>query len=312
MAVSRAEVLPVGPPVAPEWQIGREGDIARLSASLRQGDHTVLAAERRTGKTTVALAALEQLATEGGNVIVAVDLSRAIGDRATLNDAVAVQIATQRSAVARHAREAGTLALRLWNVVREAGVVEGDEGEAVDAVLAEMSPLAGRGPGWGFDAAVKLAEERGGRAIIFIDEAQRLHGWADRDQVAADLLARMREPDTPVTFLFAGSEPSLVQTLFSTGGMLEYDAHDFPLSPIDPQPWLEGLRRAFRALDAEITTRAVEVIVDATDGHPHRTMLVANRAHEEAEFAKEAVVDEAVAVAAINRAKASRLWEPRE
>jgi hypothetical protein len=100
VAVSRAEVLPVGPPVAPEWQIGREGDIARLSASLRQGDHTVLADERRTGKTTVALAALEQLAKDERNVIVAVDLSRAIDDRAALNDAVALQVATQRSTVA--------------------------------------------------------------------------------------------------------------------------------------------------------------------------------------------------------------------
>jgi DNA polymerase III delta prime subunit len=175
-----------------------------------------------------------------------------------------------------------------------------------------MGTLTEGGPLWAFEAAVRLAEERGGRVIIFIDEVQRLHGWADRDEVAADLLARMREPDTPVTFLFAGSEPSLVQTLFSEGGMLEFDAHDFPLSPIDPQPWLEGLRRAFRALGAEITTRAVDFIVDATGGRPHRTMLVANRAHEEAEFAEEAVVDEAVAVAAIKRAKASRLWEPRE
>lgn len=298
--------------MAPEWQIGREGDIARLSASLRQGDHTVLADARRTGKTTVALAALEQLAKDEGNVIVAVDLSRAIDDRAALNDAVALQVATQRSPVARRAWQAGSHALHLWNLVRGAGVIEGEEGEAVDAVLKEMGSLAERGPGWAFEAAVQLAEERGGRAIILVDEVQRLNGWADRDEVAAELLARMREPDTPVTFLFAGSEPSLVQTLFSAGGILEFDAHDFPLSPIDPQPWREGLRRAFRALGAEITTRAVDVIVDATGGHPHRTMLAANRAHEEAEFAEEAVVDEAVAVAAINRAKASRFWEPRE
>src|SRR5829696_4041827 len=92
MAVSRAQVLPVGPPVLPQWQIGREGDIARLTASLIQGDHVVLAEERRTGKTTVGLAALEDLAEDGNNVIVAVDLSRAIDTGKAFDDAIGVQV----------------------------------------------------------------------------------------------------------------------------------------------------------------------------------------------------------------------------
>lgn len=311
--MSRTEVLPVGPPVSSEWQIGREGDIARLGAALAQGDHTVLADERRTGKTTVALAALERLAQDETNVIVAVDLSRALNGAEALDEAVAVQVAAQRSVVARSARQAGNLALRLWNLVRSAGYAEGEEGQAIDAVMQEMRAAAeGVDRGWALEAAVELAEEHGGRAIVFVDEAQQLHGWNDREEVAAELLSRMREPATPVTFLFAGSEPSLVETLFARGGLLEFDSLDFPLSPIDPQPWREGLRRAFRALDAEITTRAVDVILEATDGHPHRTMLVANRAHEEAEFAHEAVVDEALAEVAVRTAKESRLWEPRE
>jgi type II secretory pathway predicted ATPase ExeA len=313
MAVSRAEVLPVGPPVSPEWQIGREGDIARLSAAVAQGDHTVLADERRTGKTTVALAALELLAADAMNVIVAVDLSRAMNDGKALDEAVAVQIAAQRSVFARGAWQAGNLALRLWNLVRGAGLVEGDEGQAIEAIVQEMRAGAERGDrGWALDAAVALVEEKGGRVVVFVDEAQQLDGWNDREEVAAELLARMREPEAPVTFLFAGSEPSLVRTLFAKGGLLEFDAHDFPLSPIDPQPWREGLRRAFRALDAEITTRAVDRILEATDGHPHRTMLVANRAHEEMEFARETVVDEALADVAVRTAKESRLWEPRQ
>jgi DNA polymerase III delta prime subunit len=312
MVVSRGEVLPVGPPVLPRWQIGREGDIARLSASLRQGDHSVLADERRTGKTTVALAALESLARDEANIIVAVDLSRAINDGTSLDEAIALQIAAQRSTLVRHARQAGNLALRLWNLVRGAGVFEGDEGEAIDAVLNELRAAAGRAPGWSLDAATDLATEKGGRAVVFIDEAQELDGWGDRDAVAGQLLARMREPGAAVTFLFAGSKPSLVRSLFSPGGLLEFDALDFQLSPIDSQPWREGLRRAFRALDAEITTRALDLILDATDARTDRTMLVANRAHEEADFARESVVDEALAAVAVERARESRLWDPRE
>jgi len=312
MAVSRAQVLPVGPPVLPQWQIGREGDIARLTASLIQGDHVVLAEERRTGKTTVGLAALEDLAEDGNNVIVAVDLSRAIDTGKAFDDAIGVQVAAQRSALVRGAQEAGNLALRLWNLVRGAGALEGEEGQAIDAIVNEMRGATDRAVGWTLDAAVELAQEKGGRAIVFIDEAQVLQNLDDADAVASQLLGRMRQPETPMTFLFAGSEPSLVRTLFDEGGLLEFDAHDFRLSPIDPQPWREGLRRAFRALDAEITTRAVDMILESTGGHPHRTMLVANRAHEEAEFAREPVIDDALAGTAIERAKESRLWEPRE
>jgi hypothetical protein len=311
MGASRAEVLPVGPPVSRAWQIGREGDIARLAASLGAGDHTVLADLRRTGKTTVALGALDALAEDERAVIVAVDLSRAINDGSALDEAVALQVAAQRAGVAKAARQAGSLAAKLWNMARSVGAAQGDEADAIDAALKELraARTADRGPGWALDAAVKLAVERDGRAIVFIDEAQLLHGWDDRAAVAAALLARMREPQKPISLLFAGSEPTMLRTLFDDGGLLEFDALDFHLSPIDPQPWREGLRKAFRELGSDITIRAVDLILDATGGQPHRTMLAANRAHEQAVFAEQDVVDDAVASAGVRAARDSRLWE---
>jgi hypothetical protein len=211
------------------------------------------------------------------------DLSRAINDGDAFDEAVALQVAAQRSGVEKAARQAGGLAVKLWNMVRGTGVGQGEEADAIDAALRELTARAGgaRTLGWAFDAAAELAADRGGRAIVFVDEAQLLDAWEAREPVAAVLLRRMREPETPITFMFAGSEPTLVRTLFGDGGLLEYDAHDFKLSPIDPQPWREGLRRAFRELGSEITTRAVHVILEATSGQPHRTMLAANRAHEQ-------------------------------
>jgi DNA polymerase III delta prime subunit len=304
-------VLPVGPPVPREWQIGREGDIARLAKGLQQGDHTVLADMRRTGKTTVALGALDVLAEDECNAIIAVDLSRAIGDGAALDEAIALQVAAQQSGIAKTAMQAGSIAVRLWNLVRGAGVADGEEGDVIDAAVKDLRAAAAgdRQLGWALDAAVELAAGRGGRAFAFIDEAQLLDGWQDRDETAAALLARMRQPETPLTFLYAGSEPSMLRTLFADGGLLEYDALDFRLSPIDPQPWLEGLRRAFRELGMDINTHAIDRILEVTGGQPHRTMLAANRAHEQAAFAEETVVDDAIAEAGLRAARESRLWE---
>jgi hypothetical protein len=220
MAVTRAVALPVGPPVSRRWQIGREGDIARLAASLLQGDHAVLADLRRTGKTTVALGALDALAEDARNIIIAVDLSRAINDGDAFDEAVALQVAAQRSGVEKAARQAGGLAIKLWNMVRGTGVAQGEEADAIDAALRELTARAGgaRTLGWAFDAAAELAADRGGRAIVFVDEAQLLDAWEDREPVAAVLLRRMREPEKPITFMFAGSEPRWCGPCLATAG----------------------------------------------------------------------------------------------
>jgi hypothetical protein len=303
-------VLPVGPPVSRQWQIGREGDIARLGAGLHEGDHAVLSDLRRTGKTTVALAALDAFAEDERNVIVAVDLSRAIGSGAEFDDAVALQVAAQRSGLARAARQAEGLAGKLWNAVRGAGVADSEEADIINAAMNELRVRSGhRNRGWALDAAIELAASSGGRAIVFVDEAQQLDHWEDRAEAAAALLARMRAPETPMTFLYAGSEPTMLRTLFADGGLLEYDAIDFALSPIDPQPWREGLSRAFRALGIEIDASAVDLILDATGGQPHRTMLAANRTHEQAIYAEQDVVDDAVAEAGLRVARETRLWD---
>jgi DNA polymerase III delta prime subunit len=207
------------------------------------------------------------------------------------------------------ARHAGGIAAKLWHFVNDSGLVEGGEGAVVDAIDALRAKSGGQATGWALDAAVGLADSRGGRAVVFIDEAQRIDAWDDREPAATEILARMRAPERPVTFLFAGSEPSLIETLFADGGLLEYDALDFDLSPIDSQPWREGLRRAFRELGLEIRDTAIELILDATHGQPHRTMLVANRAAEQAEFAEQVIADDAVVLVALAEARHSRLWE---
>jgi DNA polymerase III delta prime subunit len=309
VAVSRSEVLPVGPPVSARWQIGREGDIARLVGDLLQGTHVVLADRRRSGKTTVALAALDQLALSEQNPIVAIDLSRGVRNGHDFDERIARQVAAQRSAMRKAVSQASGIATKLWRFAGDSGLLDGDDTSITDALDALRAESERQSVGWALDAALALATRQGGRAIVFVDEAQRIDDWEDREIAAAEIRARMRTPTRPITFLFAGSEPSLIRTLFAHGGLLEYDALDFDLSPIDFQPWREGLRRAFRELNLEITDLAMDLILEATQGQPHRTMLVANRAAEQAEFAEQVIADEAVVAVALAEARSSRLWE---
>lgn len=298
-------MLPVGPPVPRQWQIGREGDIARLADQLRGGDHTVLADLRRTGKTTVALAALDLLASDGW-IVAGLDLTES-GEEGgpALAEVMVSQVALQR---ARGRIDTG-LGYELWDLLRPSVGLSGDDAQAVDDELAAMraSGSAGAYLTWAFDDVIAAGREGKG-AVVFLDEVQALDYWRDQDAVSAEIGGRLRQPDPQITLLFAGSEPSLVSSLFAKGGLLELDAVDFHLSPIDAQPWREGLRRAFRELGLNITDDAVDHILRATHGEPHRTMLVANRTAEVAQFAEVDVADEALADEGLEAARRMRLW----
>lgn len=299
----RADVLPTGPPVQPRYQIGREGDIARLAEELREHEHTVLAGPRRIGKSTVVLGALELLADDGVTVC-------AIDCRQTPTpDALAMELDAQRLAnlgeLRQEARKLGGFALRLWRTV-----LAGEENPDMDERLA--TEVAGRlaetensdTVADGLTAVEAAGGESG--AVVFFDEAQRLHELGD---VVTAIRGVMLTPDSRLTFVFAGSEESLMESLFSEGGLLEVQGQPFELGPIPPHLWVEGLRTHCRDyLGVTISRQAVELIVDAAGGHPYRTMMAANRAHQRAQELVLSDIDDAVARDAIERARRDRRW----
>ena len=96
---TRDDVLPVGPPVALEYQIGRNADIERLRLALGQhGEDIVLVDARRTGKTTVALCALEELSA-AGHVVLSIDARANAPATVDLAHRLAQQLAAHDSGV---------------------------------------------------------------------------------------------------------------------------------------------------------------------------------------------------------------------
>ena len=55
------ELFPTDDPVKPDLLIGRAGDVRDLASRLGEGTHMVMAGPRRTGKSTVGLAALQRV-----------------------------------------------------------------------------------------------------------------------------------------------------------------------------------------------------------------------------------------------------------
>jgi hypothetical protein len=311
---TRDEVLPVGPPVALEYQIGRTRDIEMVRRALDHGEDLVLVDVRRTGKTTVAMCALE-LSMADDNLVFSVDLREAPSS-SDVAERMAVQLTGQRDRWAGlvqgarsrlawlHERGRGALAtldddLRA-SVEGLLGLIRTDRPEGVSQIGAVL------------DEVEALASERNCHAIVFLDEIQDIARWPDTSQAQAELRARLRHPGGRVRFLFAGSEPSIVDTLFRREGALDFQGIEHPLAPIDDAAWHEGLERAFRELGCTIEASAIGEILDASQGHPLRTMLAARETHALAEVHGRPVADYGVAVVAVDRARSSRLWEADE
>jgi hypothetical protein len=276
----RDEVLPVGPPVALDWQIGRMRDIEQVRLAAENGEDIVLIDVRRTGKTTVALGALELLAN-AGHLVFPLDATENAPTTSDFAARLARQLASYRTLAAgiprlpvRRLYELGASATSL--------IDDSDLRQAAEKLIEALRPEERTGTEQ-LDAVLgeigREAESRDVRAAVFIDEVQAIAKWADSVAVQAMLRTRLAARENRPSFIFAGSEPTALETLFRRDGMLGFHGIRHKLSLITDASWDEGLRRAFAELGCDIGGDAIAELLLESDGHPLRTMLVARETH---------------------------------
>jgi hypothetical protein len=275
------ELFPTDDPVKPDLLIGRTENVRDLASRLRDGTHMVIAGPRRTGKSTVGLAALEQV--RASDVYTAqVDLWDH-ENLASLTRALAESIIANRGPVAkalRRARESGR-ELRDLLPVGVTAALRTHLGEDVE--LAWTTQAAGRAPVVGLGATIRLAqriaEQDKRRIVLFIDEFQDIavsaHRFGDPDVLTKQLRSELqRSPLTSV--LFAGSMEHLMRDLFGpTRRALSQFGNFYELTPILPSEWEAGIAARYRDLDIRAARSAIAEIVALGEGHPRTTMLIA-------------------------------------
>lgn len=274
-------LFPTDDPVEPDLLIGRAGDVEDLATRLGAGTHVVMAGPRRTGKSTVALAALSRVRT-GGLYTADVDLWDH-EDLSSLTKALAQSIVANRGPVAKalsRARESG----RELRDLLPAGVVatlRTHLGEDVE--LAWGAPSSGRTDQAGLGATIALAQriaERDRRRIVlFFDEFQDIatspHRFGDPDVLSKQLRAQLQRSPL-VSVLFAGSVEHLMRNLFGPARRALSQFGNFhELSPILPSEWERGIAARYDELEVRIAEGTVREIVTLGEGHPRTTMLIA-------------------------------------
>lgn len=276
------ELFPTDDPVRPDLLIGRAGDVNDLARRLGSGTHMVLAGPRRTGKSTVALAALAQ-AHSSRLYTAQVDLWDH-EDMASLTRSLAQSILANRGPVAKalgRARESGRELRELLpgGVVATLRTHLGEDVELAWSAPSSSSQDDSAGLGATIALAQRIAEKDNRRIVLFLDEFQDIatssHRFGDPDLIAKQLRSRLQRSPL-VSVLFAGSMEHLMRDLFGPSRRALSQFGNFhELSPILPSEWEDGIARRYHELEVRPTEDAVAEIVALGEGHPRTTMLIA-------------------------------------
>lgn len=307
-------IFPIDQPVMPEErQIGRLICIENAETRLSLPAHQWLIGERRIGKTSVAKAVLARL-RRTGSIAMDMDLSKL---EISTTEALAGEIARQAQA-ARAGDPAATARRMLGFTRKQAGRAKGlskaleqlgyqDGAQALAAASSILAEADDGAPGLdqvlGAVALHARATER--RAYLLLDEIHLLAGL-DRAQEA---VARWcREAESPIVFVFAGSEESAASALREEGQPLASIGEEFKLSEIAREDWIPGLRSRFAEADVKIGNTELEAILTASNCHPRRTMLVASKVRASVMKQPDGVATPTVVELAIKDAERDRSW----
>ena len=290
--------------------IGRADDVDRVATALLGGGNIVLAGPRRTGKTTVADAALEVCSREGAYVA-AVDFFDLV-DASELAQAFTVGLLSNRPALKRALGEARGVGREVLSILRQAAVVRArqDLGDGVEMVfelgLDRGDPDSHERLRVALELAERLAQGDDHRVVILLDEFQEIVGadkrFGDPDRITR-LMRAVFQRSRHVSVLFAGSIEHLMRDLFApTDRALSQFGAFHELAPITTAQWQAGIRRRLADDDTVITDDALDRVVALGERHPRATMLLIQQAHTGAVEELRREIDHALVVQALERA----------
>ena len=257
-------LFPLGGPVPPDLIIGRRGEIEEIGRRLGEGMSTMLVGPRRIGKTTVCAAACEAL-KETGALVVEIDVPERPDSQALLQS-----IIDACSRISLQARGKDVLHIARPMIEK----LLSDHGIPLD-----LSSLGSRPTELPIRAVlglpVELARSEGRRALLFLDELQRVVDYADGEVVLQDLVD-LYAGSTDAVVLVDGSDERALEGMFGApthfGKLADRLTLDVRI-PLDS--WREPLTDRFASAGLAIPDEPREQILRWGDGRPYATMAAA-------------------------------------
>lgn len=248
-------------PVDPADLIGRADEVARLLGYARAGRAVSIAAPRRYGKTSLLRAAAEQLRAEGV-VVARVDL---LGLDGPADFATRFATAWRRATETDRGLRAGVA--RVLGSLAQLGV-------SIAGVGVQVTFARGQEAGPVLHALLDLPRQADRPSLVVFDEFQAVHPvWPSGEGV---LRGHVQEQLGRVAFVFAGSQPHLLDAAFCDRGRAFYQqVLRLPLGRLPDDALAAGVSARFERAGREVGSALVPLLRLAA-GHPQRAMFLAH------------------------------------
>lgn len=255
-------------PLPADALVDRDEETRVLLALAEGGHNTRLSAPRRYGKTSIILRLLAE-ADLAGMHTVHVDFYRCV----TRGEAARRIEEAYLARLAGPLRRTVSALARSWRARLNVGV--GGVGVQADYVRElDNQRLADL-----LDLPKRIFAKSGTRTIVAFDEFQDFLRIGDGlDGLLRSKIQMHREE---ASYVFAGSEPGMLEELFNGKGRPLFDqARPVPIGPLEDGDLAEYLGARFE-LSARDPGAALELLLDLARGHPQRAMLLAHHLWEQ-------------------------------
>lgn len=247
--------------------IDRDEETRRLLALAEGGHNTRLSAPRRYGKTSVILRVLAE-ADRAGLQTAHVDFYRCV----TRAEAARRIEEAYLARLAGPPRRTVSALTRTWQTRLQVGA----GGVAVQAERARE--LGNQRLADLLDLPKRIFAKSGTRTIVAFDEFQDfLRIGEGLDGLLRSKIQLHRDE---ASYIFAGSEPGMLDELFNRKGRPLFDqARPIPLGPLADDDLAEHVGACFERTGRD-PGAALELSIDLARGHPQRAMLLAHHLWE--------------------------------
>ncbi len=266
--------FPFESPIAPDALIDRRDELHQLHLAATEGAHVRLAGPRRYGKTSLLLAHGQHL-SEAGWHTVHVDFY-GVTSLLEVCGRIATAYGRLKDNKIRSHLDALGARLGLSLTTSGIGVTLGPrerQQPSHDLTLTAAAEL--------LDLPLRLYERDRAQTLVVFDEFQDL--LSAGSSLDGLLRSHVQYHGEAATYIYAGSQPSLMRRLFTDRERPLYgQAEPLELGPLPIDDVLVELSERFDNLDVE-PGEALAPLVSVAAGHPQRTMLLAHLLHRELE-----------------------------
>ena len=259
-------------PVPPDELIDRDGEARELVDKAFSGTNTRLIAPRRYGKTSLLRRAMRDARNDGWAAVY-VDFFGVL----TLADVAArIELAYAEALEGRLRSWFRGVQRRLRPTLRVSTGEPVPAGVEVSLDPQEETPLLER-----LALPRSLHERTGVRVLVVFDEFQDV--LAAKDRADALIRSEIQHHGDAASYVFAGSQLGMMRALFADRRRAMYgQSWPIELPPLDPVDVSDYVADRFANTNRD-PGDTLGPLLDAAQGHPQRTMLLAHALWEEVE-----------------------------